>query len=194
MSNEFEIIKEWIYNFFHLPETTQTGLQTIILAITALIVWRYTKQTKLLRKETQKQTDQMIQPCLFLHMNEEPPHNFDIRCLNDNVALNIKLMPIPVKENGNKSSIIKQKKKIDYINKKSSLPLRLARYEYDNTLKKYIEVDGAHITQSHPLAKGEWSEVSVSYYNIKMQKYIMNGTISIKGFKIKNIKKAKDQK
>lgn len=84
---------------FEFSEWMQIS-QIVILAITAYIVWLYTWETKKLRveaskqvEETKKQTDQMIQPFLFLFLKGEAEMGISVTNISNNPALSVYLEP-----------------------------------------------------------------------------------------------------
>ena len=110
MANGAEVLQQIAQsgnNSIQIWELIFIGLQTIFLGITAVIVWLYTRETKKLRKnsekqvnEIKKQTDQTIQPLVVLNFEENISPLKDsllIENIGNGTAVNIKIQNI---ENG----------------------------------------------------------------------------------------------
>lgn len=85
----------WVKEALSKPEAPGWA-QAIILVITGIIVWKYTKESQKLREEAQKQTELQLRPFVILEATQDHLH---VRNVGNGPAFNVRVPDFELNEN-----------------------------------------------------------------------------------------------
>ena len=92
----------WIKETFSNPQAP-SWVQAAILALTAYIVWRYTKETQRLRKETQRQIELQLRPFVIFEATRD---DLRVRNVGNGTAINVRVENIRLTKPNETLSVI----------------------------------------------------------------------------------------
>lgn len=151
------VTKEWI------------SIQTIAIILTGIIVIWYTVETKMLRFETQRQTEVSLRPFIVFEILND---HFSLRNLGTAPALNVKIRPVQV--DANESIIIQFPDLIPSIMPGKSVEVRAESFKKGKSAGDFFL---AHIDPSYA---NRTLTIKIDYQNIELHKYTTKEKISPK--------------
>jgi len=174
-------------------EITVQIIQTLILFGTALVVWIYTKETKLLRKETKKQTDLMIRPFVILYYDvtcqaidniSVGKPEVKIKNIGNGAAINVRVEDVGTNMNQTLKCTQKidvlppdQERVIQFVDKDEE---EIPAEEWNKLFDSYYYENLDEMTEHG----GEFIRIDISYFDVNITPYNNAIIISAEGTKV----------